>query len=564
MFLSAQHRLHRSAEHGSALMAVIAVLGVTVIITMALGAITINALSATAATRAAVQSVAAAESGIDAVAVRIQTTPWVAGGIYTSASTDALSYTAIVKWSASADPAATESSWKTTAPDSTARLVRITSTGQAADSGVAGNAIGDVRTVEAIYSMTVNPPGVEADGAAVYAYSSGNFTGSGTLTSGTGTVPSVQIRKGDIACSGASPTYANVIVADGSFDSSGSCSVNGNVWASVDVTTSGTGSIGGSAIAGRNASVKGRIGGSVWGPTSVFLGNGAQVAENVATNGTLTFKGGNVQKVAWSANATDIAQGGMNVDGKLITKTLTGSPATFAGGVLKGSNWYNPGFVAPTIPFVPDWIEFDGNPSRWTGFSVTTLTGTCNAIDGASNSTAISRAIAALGAQPGVIDARGCTEPAVNLGGTVKATLTSNVAIIAKSFALSNGTFASASTRKLWLVVPDPNPGDAAPTCPNTGTVSSPIYKGNIALTGGLTLEPTVSAILYSPCQVRIGSGIQWQGQVFGWQTVIDGAAKLTYMPVGLPGVNLATGEVSTVPSVYPTFASPLSIRDVG
>ena len=79
---------------------------------------------------------------------------------------------------------------------------------------------------------------------------------------------------------------------------------------------------------------------------------------------------------------------------------------------------------------------------------------------------------------------------------------------------------------------------------------------------GGFTFSSTISTIIYTPCKAAIGSGINFYGQVFAGQAVVDGAAKLFYTTVGLPGWNLDTGTTSSVTSSPNAWAS-VSTRNV-
>ncbi|SDS15629.1 hypothetical protein [Microterricola viridarii] len=552
MFLNRFRVVIRSAseERGSVLMGVIGLMAVTLIISAVIAASTINALSFTSATRAGVQSVSAAESGINQAVADVQTGSCPTGGIYSS-NTDPV-YTVQLSWSTHTDLAS--ATWTMGCPTSAAQILRIESTGEAAVSGVVGNDTGDVSTVEAIYRMTLPAAGVPATGAAVYAFSSAGFSGSGTLTSSTGTIASVQIRNGDVACSGASPTYADIVVANGKFTGSGSCTVAGSVWASQSVAISGGVKIGANAIAGTTMDIQsdGKIGGSVWAPTSVKISWGGEVAQNANSNSSIILAGGNVKGTVWSNNSTTWSGGGLSINGRIITRTLTGS-GTAHGGVTQGLAWPGVGPTAPPAPTVPNWIEFNYDLADWNGFLVRTLTGACNY-------TALKTAIDSLGAAPGVIDARACTG-AITLGGDDKITLSSDVAIFAKGYSLGGSAgFLADSPRKLWLIVPD-ELDNGLPTC---------VSGRNFTVGGGFILgavppaAQNISALVYSPCESNITSGIHWRGQLYGQFTKIDGNAKLMYSPVGLPGVNMDTGDpVSPGGPVYPVLSSRESIRDV-
>jgi hypothetical protein len=54
---------------------------------------------------------------------------------------------------------------------------------------------------------------------------------------------------------------------------------------------------------------------------------------------------------------------------------------------------------------------------------------------------------------------------------------------------------------------------------------------------------------MYSPCKVIVASGITFRGQVFAGNVTVSDAASITYIAVGLPGVNLDTGVASATAS---------------
>ncbi|MET0886803.1 MAG: hypothetical protein ABWX92_10165, partial [Mycetocola sp.] len=505
-----------------------------------------QALGVTTSTRANVQSVAAAESGINVAVASVQTTGCPSGGTFTSAGTPA--YTVQMAWSTT-DPANwTTAAWTSGCPSVGAQLIRFLSTGTAAAKGVNGYSTGNVAKIESIYTTTYSAPGIAATGAALYAFSSGGFTGSGGLTSGVGSVPSVQVRHGDVNCNGDSPTYADIVVADGTFNASGSCTVNGFVFASKDVNLSGGITIGSSIVGTKVNMGGGRVGGSVWGSTQVTSSWG-NIVEGGVTSPKVILAGGNVKGESWSSGETNGSGGGLVIDGHITTKTLTGTTITAKGGktVVPAGPGAGPG--RPASPFVPDWIEFKYNQADWPGFALRTLSGACDY-------TVLQNAADQMASTPGVIDARLCSGASISISDYQKLNLSNDLVIIAKSFALGGSTgFTSSVPRKLWLITSDDDPTNHEPSCVTNG----------FSVGGTVSFSTGITALVYTPCNVSIGSGIRWPGQVFGKTTAIDGNARLVYYPMGLPGVDLATGVVT--PSVPATSSivliSQIDMRDV-
>ena len=73
-------------DRGSALMAVIGIMAVTVVVGMTVTTATLQSLTVTSVTRASVQALAAAEAGVDDTALRLGTTGSCSavGGVYSS------------------------------------------------------------------------------------------------------------------------------------------------------------------------------------------------------------------------------------------------------------------------------------------------------------------------------------------------------------------------------------------------------------------------------------------------------------------------------------------------
>ncbi|NYD66900.1 hypothetical protein [Agromyces atrinae] len=150
MLLTRLLRRARSTEgeSGSALLAVIAVMGVTAILLVVFGLVTVNNLGNTSAHRAGVQAQAAAEAGLADTLAKLQSasTPC-SSGVYTASTPG---YTAKVYVRSGTGAFSTTPSCPVTATTA----IRIVSTGTAANAGVAGNDRGDTRTVTAEYPIT--------------------------------------------------------------------------------------------------------------------------------------------------------------------------------------------------------------------------------------------------------------------------------------------------------------------------------------------------------------------------------------------------------------------------
>ncbi len=578
-------------ESGAALAAVMGLMMVGMLLTTLILTSVVTSLGTTTSTRAGVQSEASAQAGVD-VALASLITGTSCASTYTT--TTAPIYSARLSYTTAATLTTTGLTWTAGCPSASATFVKVTSAGTAAALGTSGNKTGDSRTIEAIYTRPVSSAVILATGPAVYAYSSQSFGGSGTLVSQDGTNDAnVMVRTGDVSCSGGAAASGDLVVNNGNLTLSGSCGVAGSAWASGagkgQVALSGGVSVGGNIVANSLTVNSGSIGGSVWtsGSTSMSSGTvtgGVSVTGNSFTSGGSNTIGGSL----WSSGGSTITNGDW-IKGNATAQTLnltggnvgtTTSNEAWSRGAVTGVTWYSikahmtaqsvpngmtaqggitlvpagpgagtPVTATPIAPTVPAWVNFAYNQSDWTGFSQATMGSTCDW-------TALQTAINGFSGGKGVIDARACSG-AITISSYQKLTMSNDLAIISTkgfTFAGSSG-FISSAPHNLWLITPDTTvESPATPTCPSGSTVT---------ISGGFTFDPNIDALIYSPCQINVGSGIQFYGQLFGGTTTVDGAARLFYSAVGLPGFDLSTGLQSTTATATNSW-SAVSIRNLG
>lgn len=581
----------RGEDDGIALAAVMALMALGMLFTTMILSSVVTGLGSTTSTRAGIQSQASAESGIDVVLASL-----VSGTACTSTYSSGVSpkFTATISYTTDVTVTAA-TAWTPGCPSSTANFTRVTSVGTALAPGVAGNTSGNTRTVEAIYSRPITSQPIVASGPAVYAYSSQDFGGSGTLVSADGTNDAnVMVKTGDVNCSGGAAAAGDLVVNNGNLALSGSCGVSGNLWVSGDAThgsvsLSGGVAVGGTIVAQSVNVNNGTVGKGIWstgpvsvGPSNIGAGGGGITATNgnITLNGTNTVNGslwssGNISvtngdAVTGSAFGQNITLNGGNVRGTAFAKFTVGGVTWYridgnivgqvvlsgilaAGGVTLyplGTPALPAAPSAPISPTVPNWIEFAYSQSDWTGFGLFTVPNgtTCN-------ETYMITAAATFGSARGVIDARNCSGQ-VNFGNnSLTLPMLNDLAIIStKGFSMTNSFIGSAAPHNLWLIQPDPVPTDGVPT---TTGCSPTVFSGGFNFTG------QVSVMTYSPCEVQVGSAINYRGQLFSGATRVEGAAHLVYNPVGLPGWNLNTGIRSTVAAASNNW-SVQSTRNVG
>ena len=526
-------RLHRE-EQGAALAAVIGLLALSLATATVVAGSVISSTSFTSTTRAGVQSQAAAEAGVAAArAGLIAGTCTSKGGVYENIAEATPEYFATI-WIPSG------SSWVRACPVGTSYQVRILSTGYADNEGVAGASGRDETHLEAILSTVQNPAEIVASGPAVYAYRSDGFGGSGTLVSINNSSPSVLVKQGDVECSGASSGPADWVIDNGSLTISGSCNINGNAWASNTATLSGSVQVSGNVIANAiSVSGSSRIGGSAWATTSITLSGGGTTIGANATAASLTMNSSTtINGSAWVYGNTYM-DWSSQIKGKLTTKTRSGPD-----GKVGSQQLYSPAtppaspYLTPARPFVPDWVDFAYVTSDWPGFTFVTMTGKCT-------DATITSAFAAIGSNPGVIDARNCeaqgSQPAGTfaLGGSTKFALKNDVAIIANNFDLDGSAgFTASAPRRLWLIIPD-TVANHLPDCPVAG--------GEFGIGGSFSFSTPISTMIYTPCPADIASGVVIRGQLFAGYASVSGSAQIGYVAIGLPGYNLSTGEDTNV-----------------
>jgi cytoskeletal protein CcmA (bactofilin family) len=512
-------------------------MGVTMVIAVTTTTASLHAVGITTATRASVEAEAAAEAGIDYAASQLATS--VCQSTYSSST--APIFSVVVSYSNLAtSPGTTDSSWVLGCPSSTsAQRLKLVSTGTASTAGVAGNTTGNSRKVEAIYPYTPSPPAntITPSGPATYSYSQQDPTiNNMTITQGGTTRPSVVYLSGSTTCTSGSQITGDVVLGGGGLSVTSGCTING------DLSTSGVVSIQSGDVTG-NVNAAG-----VQSGVSVTLATPGEIDGNIFAAGPVSIAGkvgGNV--VAGPIAGTSTFSNNSSVGGSVVSAGTVSASA----GVIKGTITQNKaGIVTPTVPFAPQWVDYAYSPSDWvasngTPFSVLTMT-TCT-------STALSNALASLAgsATPMILDTRACGA-VTNFAG-YNVTLTSDSVIIANGFNFGNNNIqaSSAPDKRLWIIIPD-TVADRQPTCP-TGSSAS---IGN-----NVEVGPHVAAMIYSPCAISNGGDV-WTGQMYSSSIGTSSAFVLNFIQVGLPTVNLSTGQY-LAPAGTGVLGDRTSIRDL-
>ena len=527
-------------ESGSALIGVLGVMGVTSVIGITSASMAIHAVGYTTSTRAGVQAEAAAEAGIDYAAANLATS--VCQSAYSSNVTPLFSV-AVAYSTLPASPGDVDTSWVNGCPIATnAARLKLISTGWATSRGVAGNSSNDLRKVEAIFPYIPTPPSfsIIPSGSALYSYAQLDPTINNlTITQASSTRASLQYFSGSATCTSGTVIQGDVILGAGALSLTGGCTINGDLWASGAVSIS-SGEVTGNVISGDTHD--GTSQSAVTLATSAIIDGNVYAAGGVSINGKV---GGSI--VAGPSAVISTFSNKASVGGSIVT---SGNVST-AAGVIKGTITKNQaGIITPTIPSAPPWIDFAYNPNDWkdsNGSPYTVLTMT------SCTSTALTNALntAQAATTPLILDSRVCGA-STNLTG-YNLTLKTDLVIILNGFTLKTNNIQSSSAleKRLWIIIPDPVI-DQKPTCPS-GASSS--------IGQQVVIGSRVGAIIYSPCTIT-NSGDVWRGQMYASSISTSSQFTLNFLPIGLPTVNLSTGQFIAPPGTG-VLGGRTSIRDL-
>lgn len=523
-------------ETGAALIGVLGVMGVSSAVAVTSTTMSLHAVGFTSSTRAGVQAEAAATAGIDFAAAQL------AGSTCESEYSSQTSpiFSVEISYSTlSTSPGDVDTSWVTGCPtNANAARLRLISTGYAAAFGVAGQSSQDIRRVEAIYPYTPTPASssIVPSGAAMYAFAQVDPTINNlTLNQGSTTKPSIQYLSGSVTCTSHSVIKGDLILGNGSASVTSGCTIDGDLYATNDVSI-----------------VSGEVTGNVISHSANGFGyvnveKPAIVDGDIYSSGSVSIAGkvgGSI--VVGPGVADSMFYSKSSVGGSFVTAgTFSGAAASIQGTITTQVS----GIVTPVIPVVPQWIDFSFNANEWlvsagTPFATQSLSScsTSNLTDAlqtAQNSS-----------MPIIIDTRICGN-STDLR-NIELALTSDMLIVANNFLLGSNTFTSSnsSLKRLWIVVPD-TVQDNAPTCPS----------GSSSIGNNVNVGSLVNAFIYSPCPVS-NSGEVWRGQLYASSISTSSPFTLSFVPIGLPNVNLSTGEVFSPPGTG-VLGDRLSIRDV-
>ncbi|TFD13168.1 hypothetical protein [Cryobacterium sp. TMT4-10] len=430
--------------------------------------------------------------------------------------------------------------------------MKIISTGFAQANGVGGASAGDDNVVEAVYTYIPAEVTIPTIGSAVYAHTITGVLKNFTLDSSVNNVAAdVQIKNGNAICTNGAKIAGNLILGNG-YAALDNCTVSGTIHVSKYVTLNGGASLvqGDIIAAGQGVAA---------GSNAIAIANGATVNGSILSNGSVSVTSspgsevkGNVT-VAGTATSVATVANNSKVDGFVQSSGTIANAGTIVGAKTQ----HVTGLVPPPVPLVPNWSEipyptpFSSTSWAAQGFQELVWNGPC-VISGVDPSWT---ALSALTVPTVVNTLTKCGAAGLSTDSNVKTlTLKVNVAFVSNRFAFTKLKVLSSDTtaRRLWLYVPDSNSADGLPTC------VAP--SGDITMSSETDIAPEVSVMAYTPCKFysdRDG----WRGQIYGGEVGFGQQAKLTFVPVGVPGVNLS--GTPYVPPVPAHLGVRTSLRDL-
>lgn len=548
MFLS--RLLHTPQnDHGSALIGVIALLGVTGVIAVTVGTVSVSSLQTTNGVAASVEARGAAEAGINAAELALRSA---AGCPATGVITNAVApvYSVQVQHDIGAG-------WVDGCPPVESTQVRFLSTGQAERPTFGSNSNGQERLVEAVYGYIPEYVEIPILDPAVYAYTIDGVLKTFILDTADITIAAdLQIKTGNFVCSNNAQVNGDVVLADGYADMT-ACTITGTAHVS-DYLKMSNGSVVredilavGDGVASTSDVVQVSGGSEVRG--SIFAGGNVSVLSSSASRvkGNVTAHRDTSTKVAVANGST--------IEGNVLSSGMIQRNGTIVGNAIDAVV----GLSAPPFPRVPDWTNIPWAVSTEAEFQATTWyqqgftnrevwSGSCTFGSADPRWAALQTYTT-----PTVIDATACTGGITTLNNlSPDLGLQTDIVFFADSFKFDKLYMASSvlsTPRDLYFIVPDNTP-DALPTC--TGE------SGGIHITTEANIQPSVSAFVYTPCEI-LSERDGWRGQLYGGEVDFDQQAQMTYVPTSPPGIDLSASLPPILVLDDAFLGERLSIREV-
>lgn len=260
-------------DQGAVLISVIAVSAIVMTVTVLIATSSITATTYSSVTRANLESRAAAEAGIDTVWASMENSSFLCQKVTTSG----LKFSVAIAYYDAAGAALTCTG--TSSLSGTPGAAVITSTGYAANKGIAGATSGNQRTVIAFVNIVVNNNKATLD-KVFFSDGSYTITNSTTVSDAAGLSSANLYSNNNVDCTTTVGIQGSV-TTQGNFAAHNKCVISGSVWAGGSVTSDDQLSVSGDVLS---------AGGTAATPLPVSLDK-AWVGGSVVANGNITAQG---------------------------------------------------------------------------------------------------------------------------------------------------------------------------------------------------------------------------------------------------------------------------------
>lgn len=493
----------RRDDRGIALVTAMAVAFIGLVLTTVVISASIVAMKDSATDRARTTEVHTAEGAVDAAYAALELgTPCrlPATGTYTNGA--APTTTSVYATVSYLDASGTTLPCASDAVTGTPATAVVTAVSTAGSQGVK-------RTVQSKVNLT--PIIADGHGAAIFSASAVSPTNNFQLRSlDPNNTADLWVDTGNYSCSSNASVSGNVIVVNGSATlSNDGCTVSGDLYTSQDFTVNTlpsppTTRVGGDVVARGNATI---AGGNLFG-------------RNVSIHGSLSTWGSPI--VTSGAFRTGVPLAQLPTYASVGLPEVLYRPADFVGFANTGDrnaayiSWVNSNAVTNNAP---SWSD-----ARSSTNNQCTLSGDSYDLNGPLVSPSVAT----------VFDTRHCA--LTTFGPDVTLRLRADLVLYVTAFTGTNSLVVESADglpHRLWILAPD------ADGVLNGTATCAPHSGNNITLAADSTFRQSISTFFYTPCTAQISNQVEFYGQIYGKNVVLQNGLHVAYVPVGVPGVNL-------------------------
>ncbi|MCC2314817.1 hypothetical protein [Cellulomonas xiejunii] len=397
-------------------------------------------------------------------------------------------------------------------------------TGTPASAVVTGVATGAGTDVKRAVQTKVNltPLTIDGRGAAIFAASSILSTNGFTLdTALPDTAVDVWVDSGDVNCNSNVKIDGNLIVVEGTTEISNNCHITQDLWSKKKLTVHEQ----------QGAGLR-TVGQDTYVAADATLAGGSKYGRDVIIAGAMTTWGTGPQVAG--TTRTGVGAGALPQYVKVGLPEVNYIPSDWVGFDNAGNraqaykDWVTSNAVANGAPTWSEMYMPAGNKC--------TVAGADYSLKGPLVGPTVAT----------VFDTRFC--PTTTFQGGLNIKLRADMVIFANNFyATGNFTITSADgdPHQVWIIVPDPDvtPNGVAECNKTVG----PNRSGDIKFDSGTNITAPITFFGYTPCTIDTNNTMSLYGQLYGKDVKLRNALKVRYVPIGIPGVDLAsTSPVSS------------------